>query len=410
MSRLHPAPDDDWFDAAQAAIRAHDDALVSEHPSYDRISAGRRTGPENTVMHDSDRFGFRNLGEFARAVQIASNPEPGPAAAKMAERLRNAALTEYGSEGVGADGGFAVPPDFREQILSKITEQDTLLSRVDVVPTSSSSVTVPKDERAPWQTSTGIKAYWEGEANVIPQSRPVLETSTIKLNKLQALVPVTDELLEDAPALAGHLLSKGTQAINWKVDDAFVNGSGAGMPLGILNSTHQVEVAKETSQVAGTIHGLNLIKMWSRMPAAWRKSAVWLAHPDCEREIMQAGLQVTNPAQNLSVGGSLAYIAPGGIADSPYASLFGRPVILTQACQTPGTKGDLIFWSPNQYAVFARGDGLRFDSSIHLWFDQGVTAFRFTLRIGGQPWWSTPIADKNGGNTRSSIVTLATRS
>jgi len=47
---------------------------------------------------------------------------------------------------------------------------------------------------------------------------------------------------------------------------------------------------------------------------------------------------------------------------------------------------------------------------MHLYFDQGVTSFRWTLRLGGQPWLSAPIARKNGSNTLSPFVALATRS
>jgi hypothetical protein len=46
---------------------------------------------------------------------------------------------------------------------------------------------------------------------------------------------------------------------------------------------------------------------------------------------------------------------------------------------------------------------------MHLYFDQGVTAFRWTLRVGGQPWLSTPITRKNGSNTLSHFVTLQAR-
>ncbi len=47
--------------------------------------------------------------------------------------------------------------------------------------------------------------------------------------------------------------------------------------------------------------------------------------------------------------------------------------------------------------------------SMHLWFDQGATAFRWTFRIGGQPWLSAPISRKNGSNTLSHFVALQTR-
>ena len=47
--------------------------------------------------------------------------------------------------------------------------------------------------------------------------------------------------------------------------------------------------------------------------------------------------------------------------------------------------------------------------AIHLWFDQGMTAFRFIIRIAGQPWWSKVTTSNNGTFTQSPFVTLAAR-
>ncbi|MBZ4251920.1 hypothetical protein LAJ57_13530, partial [Streptococcus pneumoniae] len=74
-----------------------------------------------------------------------------------------------------------------------------------------------------------------------------------------------------------------------------------------------------------------------------------------------------------------------------------------------GTVGDVIFAALPQYAAVVKSGCLKSDSSIHLWFDQGVTAFRFVLRMGGQPWWSTAISAKNGSTTYGPFVSLAAR-
>lgn len=380
-------------------------------------SAGRKATPTNdddnalpaksiragiSTPAERGRWGWNNFGDFASAVKSAT------AGRDVDSRLQNATLSTYGSEGVGADGGFAVPPEFRAEILKKVTAEDSLLGRCDQVQTGSYSITVPKDEATPWGTA-GIQGYWDGEAAAGTQKKPALENTTIRVHKLTALVPVTEELLEDAPALGSYVQGKAGDVLDFKVTDAIVNGSGAGQPLGILNAGCTVSQAAESSQVAGTIHGLNLIKMWARMPARWRSSAIWLTHPDVEPQLMQAGLQVGPAAAGSATGGQLVWTPPGGISGSPFASLFGRPIIPTQACQAVGTVGDIIFAAMPQYAAIMKAGGLRSDSSIHLWFDQGVTAFRFVLRMGGQPWWSTSIAAKNGSTTYSPFVTLAAR-
>lgn len=403
------------FDKTEADIKRRE--RVNSQSDKLTASAGRRSAPDPvrnagedrrpdvravSTPAERNRWGWHTFGDFASAVKTAA------IGGSVDQRLQNASLTTYGSEGIGADGGFVVPPEFRSTILQKVMGEDSLVSRCDQVETSSFSVTVPKDETTPWGTA-GIQAYWDGEAATMTQKKPALESTTIKLHKLTALVPVTDELLEDAPALGSYVQRKAADVIDFKVTDAIVNGSGAGLPLGILNAACTVQQAKESSQVAATIHGLNLVKMWGRMPAKWRPSAVWLAHPDVEPELMKAGLQVGPAAAGAATGGALIFMPPGGISGAPYASLFGRPIVPCQACAALGTAGDLIFAAMPQYAAVLKAGGLRSDTSIHLWFDQGVTAFRFTFRMGGQPWWSAAITAKNGSTTYSPFVKLETR-
>lgn len=353
-------------------------------------------------QHERNRWGWNNLGDFCVAVKNASRGN-----GQLDARLQNAATT-YGSEATGPDGSFAIPPDFRATILQKISGPDSLLSRCDQNPTNSNGITFPKDETAPWGT-TGVQAYWTGEAGQMTQSKPVLEKSTISVEKLTCLVPVTDELLEDAPALGSFVQRKAGDVMDFKVSDAIINGNGAGAPLGILAAGCTVSQAAEGSQVADTIHGLNLVKMWARMPAAWRSTAVWLTHPDAEAQLMTAGLQIGPAAAGSATGGQLVWMPPGGVSGSPFASLFGRPIIPTQSCQALGDVGDIIFAALPQYAAVLKSGGIKSDSSIHLFFDYNITAFRFTFRMGGQPWWSAAISAKNGSTTYGPFVTLAAR-
>jgi HK97 family phage major capsid protein len=87
----------------------------------------------------------------------------------------------------------------------------------------------------------------------------------------------------------------------------------------------------------------------------------------------------------------------------------GRPVITTEACKALSTEGDIILTDLKQYLSVVKTGGVQQEVSIHLWFDQDIVAFKFTLRIGGQPWWNAAITRLNGSNTLSSIVTLQTR-
>lgn len=398
------------FDAKQAEIDRH--ARIQANENILAQPAGRKTAdkpaaPYVTVSDnrlDARNWGWKSFGEFANAVVSASTKN------STDPRLISNALSTYGSEGVAADGGFAVPPEWRSQIMDAVAGEESLLARTDRQTAAGNSITFPVDETTAWQTSGGILSYWDGEASTMTQSKPALQDVTIKLNRVTALVPVTDELLEDAPAMGSYVARKAGEKIAYKVNNAIINGTGVGQPLGIMNAACTVSVAKESSQTATTFHAANAVKMMARMPAQSFARSVWLINQDVVPQILQLGFPVTTAAGTASGGGAL-YLPPQGIySGSPYGVLLGRPIVVTEACATLGTVGDVILADLSNYLTVVKSSGLRSDSSIHLWFDQNVTAFRFVLRVGGQPWLSAAIARANGSNTLSHFITLATRS
>ncbi|MGY3366170.1 HK97 family phage major capsid protein [Bradyrhizobium sp. GM2.4] len=371
-------------------------------------AAGRRTVPAEP-RQDAQKMGFRSFGEFAQSVQnhYRSNETEG------VKRLRNAATT-FGNEGVGADGGFLVPPAFSANIWTKVNGIDSLLSRTTPLETDGNSLTMPKDETTPWDTTKGVQVYWEGEGQQIPQSKGLFEMGQLRLSKLSALVPVSEEMLEDASGLASWLNAKAPQKMTSKINTAIVAGSGAGQPLGMIPQygavgASVIQVSKETSQPAGTVWFANINKMWGRMYAGWRNNAVWLINQDVEPQLEGMAF-VGNGITPTAASSTPVYLPPGGIADTPYARLKGRPVMPIEACSALGNLGDIILCDLSQYwSLTKAGQGIKTDTSIHLYFDQALTAFRFIFRVNGQPAWSAPIARQNGTNTLSWAVTLQAR-
>jgi HK97 family phage major capsid protein len=361
--------------------------------------AGQPRVPAQPRVQARGNFGFRNMGDFALSVRNAC-----VRGGDLDPRLRNAAVSTYGQEGVGADGGFAVPPDFRSDIMSKIFAEDSLIARTDRMQSSSNTITFPIDMTTPWQTTGGIQAYWVAEAATKTQSKPSLEEVTLKLSTLAALVPVTEELLEDAPAMDSYLRRKVPEKIDFKLSYSLAWGTGAGQPLGWMNSPALVTVAAESAQTATTINATNITKMLGRMPVQSRSTAVWLIHPDAEIQLPL-----------MSIANQPIYLPPGGFANAPFGNLLGRPVIPHQIANSLGTLGDIMLVDLNQYVTVTKNgsgrdaNGMRTDVSIHLWFDQDMVAFRFTVRVAGQPWWSASTPMRNGSNAMSPFVTLAAR-
>ena len=152
----------------------------------------------------------------------------------------------------------------------------------------------------------------------------------------------------------------------------------------------------------------NVLKMMARMPASSFKRSAWLVNQDVLPQLGGLAMDVTK-ADGTAAGAGILYMQPQGLANqSAFGSILGRPIIVTEACQTVGTAGDIVLADMSKYLSVVKG-GLKTDYSIHLWFDQDLTAFKFTLRIGGQPWWASSVASRDGSFALSPFVTLAAR-
>lgn len=360
------------------------------------LNAGRSAKPRitggETQANQKSTSGFKGLGEFALAVHKASTP-----GGSIDPRLHTKGPSTYANEGAGGSGGFLVPQEWSQQLWQIVTGEESLLSRTNQIPTSRNSLSLPVNQTTPWGSS-GVEAYWVDEAEQIGQTRPQFEYRNLRLHKLAALVPASDELLEDATALSAFIGAEAGRAIRYKADDALINGNGVGKPLGVLNSPALVTIDAEANQDPDTLVAENVAKMYARMPAPHINNAVWLINQDVLPQLL-----------SMTLGNQQIYLPPNGMAGAPFGTLLGRPVLLSQHAQTLGNVGDIMFVDLSQYLALTKADGLDSASSMHLWFDYDITAFRFTFRIAGQPWLNAPIPPDNSSDPLSPFVTLAVR-
>jgi len=313
------------------------------------------------------------------------------------------------SEGVGADGGFTVPTEFRNLLMRNALESSILLGRATAIPMATNSVEIPVIKESSHASSVygGIIVYRVAEAADITSSKPAFAKVRLQLVKLAALAYVTNELLEDSPITMEPLLGQMfSEAIAFQIDEDMVNGNGAGQFLGVLNAPCTVSVAKESGQTADTIVTENIIKMWSRMMSRSQGNAIWIANHDTLP-------QLCSLSQTVGTGGAPAGIVnlgSNGITGRPMMSLLGAPLFITEHCQTVGTAGDIICGDWKQYLIGQKAGGsVSAATSVHLKFVEDEVAFRFTLRMDGQPWMQSALTPKHSSNTLSSFVTLADR-
>lgn len=358
---------------------------------------------EITDRREQDRF--HSFGQQLAAVMNAGIP-----GGRVDPRLLSIKAAASGlGETVPSDGGFLVQTDFSTPLLDQVFETGILASRCRRIQISGSANSIKingVDETSRASTrSGGIIGYWKAEADEKTASKPKFRQIELSLKKLVGLCYATDELLADATALESVIRNGFVSEFGFLLDDAIINGNGAGQPLGILNSGCLVSQAAETGQKAATVLAENVIKMWSRLFASSRPNAVWLINQNIEPQLMTMSLAV-------GTGGIPIYMPAGGLSGQPYGTLFGRPVLAIEQAATLGTVGDIILADLANGYILAEKGGVQSDMSIHVRFVYDESVFRFVLRVDGQPVRASALTPYKGGAnyTQSHFVALATRS
>lgn len=350
---------------------------------------------EHVRVEDDPKRGFRSFGDFARAVQAASL---GGGTDDIRLRIGAAAPSTYGNESSGVDGGYAIPPEYAREIFTLSLGEDALLPMTDNTNVQGNSMVFPKDETTPWGTD-GIRAYWQAEATAATATKPKLGTTTLRLHKLMALVPLTDELLADTNALNQYLPDKVGASIRWKTNEAIINGTGSGQPLGMFVGAAAVTQSKESGQSASTLNVQNVTNMIARLPPGSFPRSTWLITPDALPALFQ-----------MTLGNYPIYMPiNSGVQGAPYGSLLGRPIMVSQHAAAFSSLGDVMLADMSYYRTITKAGGVETATSMHLYFDADATAFRTTFRIDGQPKIAAAISQAKGSNTLSPFVQLQAR-
>ena len=389
------------------ALRDEIDALKAFRTQVESEPATKSAARLVVTADETDKMAdmpFKSLGEQLYAVAEAAM-RPHRADQRLAAQAKRAKALGL-SEGVPSDGGFLVQPDFASEILRRMNEMGSVMSRtrrIQIGANSNALVMNSIDEtsRATGSRWGGIQGYWLAEAGTKLATKPKFRQMTLQLKKLAGVAYATDELLADTTAL-GIIMQQGfSEELTFLVEDSIINGTGAGQPLGILSSPALVTVAKETGQAAATLVTTNIFKMWSRMWSRSRENAAWFINQDIEPQLLSLDMPV-------GTGGMPVYLPANGISGAPFGTLMGRPIVPIEYCSTLGTVGDIILADLSQYVMIEKG-GLQAETSIHVQFLTDETAYRFVYRVDGQPAWHDTLTPHKGSSPVSPFVALATR-
>lgn len=396
----------------QKAVQAEVQASVTELLKNNGFKAddAKRPPMAGKVKHSKRAPGagldgrFTDLGEFIQTIwnRRTEGKERFDNGKELNEHLQF--LNAY-QEKVPSDGGFLVPEEFRTEIITKALETSLVRPGAMVIPMGSPTLTMPTVDATSNVSSVfgGIVFYRTEEGEEFVESQAKFARIKLDATKLTGLAHITNETLKDTRgALTSWLMANLPKAYSWYEDLDFINGTGAGEPLGILNSGNAalIVVAKESGQAADTIVWENILRMYSRMLPGSLASAEWWASPDTFFELATMALTV-------GTGGSAVWLPDG--RGRPQLTILGLPVKMTE--KAPGVLGDqsdLSLVDTGEYMIGDREE-LSIETSAHVKFTSDQTTLRVIGRNDGRPAVLSAITPQNGGPTLSPYVTLGAR-
>lgn len=326
---------------------------------------------------------FRNLGEFIYSVRFNRN-DP---------RLQDLYEERGSSMGVGAEGGFAVPTQFRPQLLSVTPDQAIFRPRCTVIPAGSppdAEISMPALNQGSTQNMYGgVSVQWIGEGDTKPETDMRIREITLKPHEVAGHIIVTDKLLRNWTAAGSIIESQLRLATIAAEETAFYSGNGVARPLGVINSGARIDYNRA---VASQIAYADVVGMYARLRR--NMSPVWIAS---QTTIPQLCTIADAGSNNLWVQNAAPGLPP---------SLMGIPVLFHERSVALGTRGDLILADLSYYMI-KDGSGPFVMASEHVYFTSNRTVIKVFWNVDGRPWLSEPIPlEGSTTNTISPFIVL----
>lgn len=377
------------YDALEASIDGIDAEITREERLRDREEEAKKVSKtirlSNVRVKPEDPDEFKTLGEFIYAVRFNQNDR----------RLQDRYEGRQQSMGVGVEGGFAVPNQFREGLLQVTPQQAIFRPRATVIPAGSppdSSVTMAALNQTQAQNMYGgVTVTWISEGATKPETDLELLEVCLTPHEVAAHVIVTDKLLRNWEAANSVITNQLRLAMIAAEETAFLSGNGAGRPLGIINSPARINYARAG---ANAIAYADVVGMYALLRMTM--NPIWITSQTC---IPQLCTMVDN-----AVGSNSIWVQSAVPGLPP--TLMGIPVLFHERSPALGNIGDLILADLSYYLI-KDGSGPFIEASQHVHFTTNRTVIRCSWNVDGQPWLSLPIQlEGAAGNFVSPFVVL----
>jgi len=292
------------------------------------------------------------------------------------------ALLSDGSSGSGEEN--LVPEEYIARLLELPTEPTHIMGLATVIPCRTGNVTLPRLVQTDSNEYGGMSFQVISEGASKPETQPEFEQIEIPTYEVAGYTEISIRMLSrsaiDLEALLARLYRAGVQSY---LDNLFINGTGTGEPLGIVNTTGIRTVARATANSVGYT---DLVNLKHAVLPHHRSNARFMIHDDVELT-----LELETDAQDRPLFSATT-------ADGPRDRLVGYPYLVSLRQPELGSDGDVIFGDFSEYAI-ASEEEVVVKRSEHYKFRENLMAFVVYCVMGGRLWQPRAMAILSSGTS-----------
>lgn len=179
-------------------------------------------------------------------------------------------ITNVLSEGIDSEGGYLVPEEYDTRLIECLEEENIFRKLGTTITTNG--------ERKINIAATKPAAAWIDEGEALTFGEATFSQINLDAHKLHVAVKVTEELLYDnAFGLEQYILRQFSKALANAEEEAFLNGTGSGQPLGLLATDGGAEIGV-TTKSATEITADELVDLVYSLKRPYRKNASFLCN------------------------------------------------------------------------------------------------------------------------------------
>ncbi len=287
----------------------------------------------------------------------------------------------------GTQGGNATTR-MTDRVDTDIMSKSAITSMLSVIELSGTDNTY----RFNVVTSVGTAPAVVAESSSTSLSQPVIATFNLTLVKNTYAYVTTYEAQHDVNALVQEINSVVPEAFAKFLEGGVINGETG--VTAIIGHAQTATIAKEGAQTASTIVTANVTKMFNSCKSP--SQSVWVVSRSAYAQVMT--LEDTN--------GNALFVGPQGYGPSPFGTLLGIRIEISDFAQAVGTVGDILLCNFNKYRLVVKGP-LDIAVSEHVSFLDAEDTYRFIKRWAGSPIGILQTA--TDGTEISDFVELAER-